>query len=79
MTERGLLKQKQADQAAGYFKTLVRQMVQDRIDPWVDRQVAAFMETEALQADVAANPYQAARDLAESLTGNLDDVCRRNR
>jgi LAO/AO transport system kinase len=79
MTENGLLKQKQADQAAGHFKTLVRQMVQDRIDPWVDRQVAAFMETEVLQADVAANPYQAARDLAECLTGNLGDVCRRNR
>jgi hypothetical protein len=41
--------------------------------------VAAFMETEVLQADVAANPYQAARDLAECLTGNLGDVCRRNR
>jgi len=79
MTERGLLKQKQADQAADYFTTLVRRMVQDRIDPWVDRQVAAFMETEALQADVAADPYQAARDLADRLIGNLDDVCRRNR
>jgi LAO/AO transport system kinase len=79
MTENGLLKQKQADQAADYFTTLVRRMVQDRIDPWVDRQVAAFMETEALQADVAANPYQAARDLADRLIGNLDDVCRRNR
>lgn len=73
MTEHGLLKQKQADQAAGYFNILVRQMVQDRIDPWLDRQVAAFMETGALQADVAANPYQAARDLAQRLTGNLDD------
>lgn len=79
MTENGLLKQKQADQAAGYFKTLVRQMVQDRIDPWLDRQMAAFMETEAHQADVAADPYQTARDLAECLTGNLNDICRRNR
>jgi len=79
MTENGLLKQKQTDQAADYFTTLVRQMVQDRIDPWLDRQVAAFMETEALQADVAANPYQAARDLAQRLTGNLDDLCRRDK
>lgn len=79
MTEHGLLKQKQADQAAGYFNTLVRQMVQDRIDPWMDRQVAAFMETQTNQADVAANPYQAALDLAERLTGNLDDFSRTNR
>jgi LAO/AO transport system kinase len=76
MTEHGLLKQKQADQAAGYFNTLVRQMVQDRIDPWLDRQVAAFMETEAHQEEVAADPYEAARDLADCLTRNLDDICR---
>jgi LAO/AO transport system kinase len=79
MTEHGLLKQKQADQAAGYFNTLVRQMVQDRIDPWLDRQVAVYMETEQHRADVATDPYQAARDLAECLAGNLDDLCRRNR
>jgi LAO/AO transport system kinase len=79
MTEHGLLKQKQADQAADYFTTLVRQMVQDRIDPWLDRQVVAFMETEAHQADVAENPYRAALVLAQRLTGNLDDVCRINR
>ncbi len=79
MTENGLLKQKQADQAAGHFKTLVRQMVQDRIDPWLDRQVAAFMETEQHRANVAANPYQAARDLAQRLTGNLDDLCQRDK
>lgn len=76
MTAHGLLKQKQADQAAGYFKTLVRQMVQDRLDSWLDGQVAAFMETEQQRADVAADPYQGARDLADRLTRNLDDLCR---
>ncbi len=54
----------------------MRQMVQDRIDPWLNRQVAEFMEAEAHQADVAADPYEAARNLAECLTGNLDDISR---
>ncbi len=74
MSEHGLLKQKQADQAAGYFKTLVRQMLQDRLDPWLDRQVVTYMETEQHRAEVAADPYQAARDLADRLTGNLMDM-----
>jgi LAO/AO transport system kinase len=73
MTDQGLLEQKQAHQAAGYFNTLVRQMVMDRIDPWIDRQVAAFLETEARQAKVSADPYRAARKLADRLTGHLDD------
>lgn len=76
MTAHGLLKQKQADQAAGYFKTLVRQMVQDQLDSWLDGQVAAFMETEQHRAEVAKDPYQGARDLADRLTRNLDDLCR---
>jgi LAO/AO transport system kinase len=79
MTDRGLLEKKQAEQAANYFSTLVRQMVMDRVDPWMDRQVAAFLETKAHQANVVADPYQAARKLADQLTGHLDELIRADR
>jgi LAO/AO transport system kinase len=79
MADHGLLEKKQAEQAAVYFNTQVRQMVMDRIDPWIDRQVAAFVEAEARQAKVAADPYRAARKLADRLTGHLDDFSRTDR
>lgn len=79
MTDHRFLERKQAAQAADYFNTLVRQMVMDRIDPWMDRQVAAFLETKANQANVAADPYRAARKLADRLTGHLDELSRTDR
>ncbi|MCA1786229.1 MAG: hypothetical protein LC657_09640, partial [Desulfobacteraceae bacterium] len=74
MKDHQVLEKKQADQAAGYFNTLVRQMVLDKIDPWIDRQVAVFLDTAANQAAVTAEPYQAARELADRLTQDLADV-----
>jgi len=65
------LEKKQTAQAGDYFSALVRQMVMDRIDPWIDRQVAAFLDTAAQQAAVAADPYQTARVLADRLTRSL--------
>jgi hypothetical protein len=67
MKDHRVFDKKQTVQAAAYFKTLVRQMVLDKIDPWIDRQVAAFLDTAANQAAVTAEPYRAARDLADCL------------
>ncbi|MCA1786113.1 MAG: hypothetical protein LC657_09045, partial [Desulfobacteraceae bacterium] len=74
MKDHQVFDKKQMIQAAVYFKTLVRQMMLDRIDPWIDRQVAAFLDTAANQAAVTAEPYQAARDLADCLTRGLAEV-----
>jgi LAO/AO transport system kinase len=75
MKDHRVFDKKQTVQAAAYFKTLVRQMVLDKIDPWIDRQVTAFLDTTAQKAEVAADPYQTARELADrmtrSLTGNI--------
>jgi len=71
MKDNHLLEKKQTDQAENYFTTLVRQMVMDRIDPWIDRQVGAFLDTAAQKAAVAADPYKAARKLADRLTRSL--------
>ncbi|MCF8092084.1 MAG: methylmalonyl Co-A mutase-associated GTPase MeaB [Desulfotignum sp.] len=68
MKDHQVLEKIQTAQAGEYFNTLVRQMVMDRIDPWIDRQVAAFLDTAAQKAAVAADPYQAARKLADRLT-----------
>jgi hypothetical protein len=46
-------------------------MVMDRIDPWIDMQAAAFLDTAAQQAAVATDPYQTARELADRLTRSL--------
>ncbi|MFN2358898.1 MAG: hypothetical protein ABR534_14300, partial [Desulfotignum sp.] len=74
MKDHQVFDKKQMIQAAVYFKTLVRQMVLDRIDPWIDRQVAAFLDTAANQAEVTAEPYQAARDLADRLTREIPEA-----
>ncbi|MEX1298794.1 MAG: methylmalonyl Co-A mutase-associated GTPase MeaB [Desulfotignum sp.] len=74
MTDHGLLKKMRADQAADYFTTLVRQMVLDRINPWMDRQIAVFQKSATYQADVAADPYRTARKLANRLTACLNDA-----
>jgi LAO/AO transport system kinase len=73
MKENRVLEKKQTAQARDYFTTLVRQMVMDRIDPWIDRQVGAFLDTAAQQAEVAADPYRAARELADRLTRSLGE------
>lgn len=75
MKDHQVFEKKQTDQAAGYFNTLVRQMVMDRIDPWIDRQMTAFLDTTAQKAEVAADPYQKARELADRLTRNLVNPC----
>ena len=62
-----MLEKKQAAQARDYFDTLVRQMVLERIDPWIDRQVAAFLDTTAQKAAVTSDPYGTARELADRL------------
>lgn len=79
MTDHRVLEKKQTARAADFFSTLVRQMVMDRVDPWIDRQVAAFLDTAAQQAAVAEDPYQAARKLADRLTGHLDELSRTDR
>ncbi len=74
MKNNQVLEKKQTDQAGDYFNTLVRQMVMDRIDPWVDRQVTAFLDTAEQQAAVTADPYRVAQKLADRLTRSLRDV-----
>ena len=74
MTDHGILEKMRADQAANHFTTLVRQMVLDRFDAWIDRQVAGFLGTAANQDNVAADPYRAARKLAARLTAHLDEA-----
>jgi LAO/AO transport system kinase len=74
MTDHGILEKMRADQTANQFTTLVRQMVLDRIDAWIDRQVAGFLGTAANQDNVAADPYRAARKLAARLTAHLDEA-----
>ncbi|HKJ98026.1 MAG TPA: hypothetical protein VJ959_03825, partial [Desulfotignum sp.] len=71
MKNNQMLAKKQTVRAGEYFNALVRQMVMDRIDPWIDRQVGAFLDTAAQQAAVADDPYQAARKLADRLTRSL--------
>lgn len=71
MKDNQVLEKKRTAQAGDYFNTLVRQMVMDRIDPWIDRQVGAFLDTAAQQAAVADDPYQTARKLADRLTRSL--------
>ncbi|HKK99757.1 MAG TPA: methylmalonyl Co-A mutase-associated GTPase MeaB [Desulfotignum sp.] len=73
MKDNRLLERKQTSQAGEYFNTLVRQMVMDRIDPWIGRQVTAFLGTTAQKAEVAADPYQKARELADRLTRGLGE------
>jgi LAO/AO transport system kinase len=68
MKDNQVLEKKQTAQARDYFTSLVRQMVMDRIDPWIDRQVAVFLGIAANQAEVKADPYHEARDLADRLT-----------
>ncbi len=73
MKDNQVLEKIQTAQAGDYFTILVRQMVMDRIDPWIDRQVGAFLDTAAQQAEVAADPYRAARELADRLTRSLGE------
>ena len=68
MKDNQVLEKIQAAQAGDYFNALVRQMVMERIDLWIDTQVEAFLDTAAQQAEVAADPYQTARKLADRLT-----------
>ena len=74
MTDHGILEKMRADQAAKHFTTLVRQMVLDRIDAWMDRQITVFQKSATHQADVATDPYQTARKLANRLTACLNDA-----